>query len=153
MNGCSRPVGAEPIWMTGNFGRRQTVGVRGIQCESNLMTEHTVIETSPEVLHGTPVFAGTRVPVKSLFDYLKGGDTLADFLDDFPTVSREQAVRTLELAREDLIDAAIAGRVAAEEAQNPASGLMRFAPFQKWVGRVRATASSCALQNRNLKSS
>ena len=118
-NGCLRPVGAEPIWMTGNFGRRQTVGVRGIQCESNLMTEHTVIETSPEVLHGTPVFAGTRVPVKSLFDYLKGGDTLADFLDDFPTVSREQAVRTLELAREDLIDAAITGRVAAKEAQNP----------------------------------
>ena len=51
------------------------------------MTEHTVIETSPEVLHGTPVFAGTRVPVKSLFDYLKGGDTLADFLDDFPLPS------------------------------------------------------------------
>jgi uncharacterized protein (DUF433 family) len=73
------------------------------------MTEHKVIEASPEVMHGTPVFTGTRVPVATLFDYLKGGDTLADFLDDFPTVTREQAVKTLELAREDLIDAAIAG--------------------------------------------
>ena len=82
------------------------------------MTEHRVIEVSPEVLHGTPVFAGTRVPVKSLFDYLKGGDTLADFLDDFPTVSREQAVKALELAGEDLVDAAVAGRVAAKEAQS-----------------------------------
>ena len=62
------------------------------------MTERNVIETSADVLHGTPVFAGTRVPVKTLFDYLKGGDTLADFLDDFPTVSRKQALEVLELA-------------------------------------------------------
>ncbi len=80
------------------------------------MTKRTVIETSAEVMHGTPVFAGTRVPLKTLFDYLKSGDTLADFLDDFPTVSREQKV--LELAEEDLIDAAVAGRVAAKEAQS-----------------------------------
>ncbi len=82
------------------------------------MTERTVIETSAEVMHGTPVFAGTRVPLKTLFDYLKSGDTLADFLDDFPTVSREQAVKVLELAEEDLSDAAVAGRVAAKEAQS-----------------------------------
>jgi uncharacterized protein (DUF433 family) len=82
------------------------------------MTERTVIETSAEVMHGTPVFAGTRVRLKTLFDYLKSGDTLADFLDDFPTVSREQAVKVLELAEEDLIDAAVAGRVAAKEAQS-----------------------------------
>ena len=69
-------------------------------------------------MHGTPVFAGTRVPLKTLFDYLKSGDTLADFLDDFPTVSREQAVKVLELAEKDLIDAAVAGRVAAKEAQS-----------------------------------
>src|SRR5258708_37885941 len=83
---------------------------------STAMTKRTVIETSAEVMHGTPVFAGTRVPLKTLFDYLKSGDTLADFLDDFPTVSREQKV--LELAEEDLIDAAVAGRVAAKEAQS-----------------------------------
>ncbi len=79
--------------------------------------ERSIIEVSLDVLHGTPVFAGTRVPVKTLFDYLKGGDALADFLDDFPTVSREQAVKALELAGEDLVDAAVTGRVAAKEAQ------------------------------------
>jgi uncharacterized protein (DUF433 family) len=82
------------------------------------MAENGIIEISPEVMHGTPVFAGTRVPVKTLFDYLKGGDTLAEFLDDFPTVSQEQAVKALELAGEDLIDATVAGRVAAKEAQS-----------------------------------
>jgi uncharacterized protein (DUF433 family) len=79
------------------------------------MAGHCVIEISAEVMHGTAVFAGTRVPVKTLFDYLKGGDRLAEFLDDFPTVSQEQAVKVLELAGEDLIDAAVAGRVAAKE--------------------------------------
>ena len=75
------------------------------------------IETSDEVMHGTPVFAGTRVPLKNLFDYLKGGETLIDFLDDFPTVTREHAVKVLELAGADLIDAIVAGRIAATEAQ------------------------------------
>jgi uncharacterized protein (DUF433 family) len=84
----------------------------------NAMAEHSVIDISPEILHGTPVFAGTRVPVKALFDYLKGGETLAEFLDDFPTVSKEQAVKALELAGEDLIDAAVAGRISAKEAQS-----------------------------------
>jgi uncharacterized protein (DUF433 family) len=64
-----------------------------------------------------PVFAGNRVPVKTLFDYLKGGDTLDEFLDDFPTVSHAQAVKALELAGGDLIDAAVARRVASKKAQ------------------------------------
>jgi uncharacterized protein (DUF433 family) len=59
------------------------------------MEECRLIEISPEIMHGIPVFAGTRVPVKTLFDYLKGGDTLAEFLDDFPTVAREQAIEVL----------------------------------------------------------
>jgi uncharacterized protein (DUF433 family) len=83
------------------------------------MANKSAIEISPEVLHGTPVFAGTRVPVKTLFDYFKGGDTLAEFLDDFPTVSREQAVKVLDLAGEDLIDAVVAGRILAKETENP----------------------------------
>jgi uncharacterized protein (DUF433 family) len=62
----------------------------------------SVIRTDPEVLGGTPVFAGTRVPVRALLDYLKGGHPLDDFLDDFPTVSREQAISAIEEAR-DLI--------------------------------------------------
>jgi uncharacterized protein (DUF433 family) len=81
------------------------------------MDAHSLIEASPEIMSGTPVFAGTRVPVKTFFDYLKGGDTLDEFLDDFPTVTREQAVAVLELAGEDLIDATVTGRVAAKETQ------------------------------------
>ena len=53
-----------------------------------------------EILGGTPVFVGTRVPVKILFDYLEAGDSLDVFLDEFPSVTRERAVATLELARE-----------------------------------------------------
>ena len=51
---------------------------------------------------GTPIFIGTRVPLKNLFDYLAGGHSLGEFLDDFPGVSREQAIRTLDMAREVL---------------------------------------------------
>ncbi len=55
-----------------------------------------VVHSDPEILGGTPVFVGTRVPVKALLDYLEGGHRLEDFLDDFPTVTREQAVAALE---------------------------------------------------------
>jgi uncharacterized protein (DUF433 family) len=64
------------------------------------MTEMSqTIHSDPEILGGTPVFVGTRVPVKSLFDYLEGGDTLDEFLRQFPSVSREQAIAVLDLAR------------------------------------------------------
>ncbi len=56
------------------------------------------IEVNPNKLSGTPVFAGTRVPIKNLFDYLEGGESLEDFLEGFPPVSREQAVAVLEMA-------------------------------------------------------
>ena len=59
-----------------------------------------VVHRDPEILGGTPVFVGTRVPAKILFDYLEAGDSLDVFLDEFPSVSREQAVAALELARE-----------------------------------------------------
>jgi uncharacterized protein (DUF433 family) len=55
-----------------------------------------VVHSDPAILGGTPVFVGTRVPVKALLDYLEGGHRLEDFLDDFPTVTREQAVAALE---------------------------------------------------------
>ncbi|MGA9978356.1 MAG: DUF433 domain-containing protein [Candidatus Sulfotelmatobacter sp.] len=60
---------------------------------------NNVITRDPEVLGGTPVFRGTRVPFQALLDYLEGGQTLDDFLDDFPTVSREAAVHVLEHAK------------------------------------------------------
>ena len=60
------------------------------------------IQRSEQILGGAPVFAGTRVPVQALIDYLEAGDRLDDFLADYPTVTREQAVAVLELAREAL---------------------------------------------------
>ncbi|MBP9109016.1 MAG: DUF433 domain-containing protein [Pyrinomonadaceae bacterium] len=62
------------------------------------------IEVNPEKLSGVPVFAGTRVPIQNLFDYLEGGDTLEDFLDGFPPVTREQAIDVLELAKKSLLE-------------------------------------------------
>lgn len=61
-----------------------------------------VVHRDPEILGGTPVFIGTRVPVKTLFDYLEAGDSLDVFLSEFPSVTREQAVSALEHAREAL---------------------------------------------------
>lgn len=58
-----------------------------------------VVQIDPEILGGTPVFRGTRVPVKNLLDYLAAGDTLDQFLDDFPTVERPQAVAASSLPR------------------------------------------------------
>jgi uncharacterized protein (DUF433 family) len=64
------------------------------------MHQPSVIQTDPDVLGGAPVFAGTRVPLRALIDYLEAGDSLNDFLDDFPSVTREQAVTALEQAAE-----------------------------------------------------
>lgn len=58
----------------------------------------SLIVSDPEILDGTPVFAGTRVPVKNLTDYLEAGDSIDDFLEDFPTVSRAQVIEFLEEA-------------------------------------------------------
>jgi uncharacterized protein (DUF433 family) len=60
---------------------------------------HDIIMKDPDVLGGTPVFRGTRVPFQAFLDYLEGGQTLDDFLDDFPTVTREAAVLALEHAK------------------------------------------------------
>ena len=65
-----------------------------------------VVHSDPEILGGTPVFAGTRVPAKTLFDYLEGGETIDRFLDQFPSVSRAQAVAALDLARSSVIASA-----------------------------------------------
>ena len=62
-----------------------------------------VIVKDPDILGGTPVFRGTRVPFQALLDYLEGGQTLAEFLDDFPTVTREAAIAALEAAMSLLV--------------------------------------------------
>jgi len=65
-----------------------------------------VISCSPDVMAGTPVFAGTRVPVQTLLDYLEAGDSIDEFLSGFPSVSREQVIEFLEQAKDRLVAAA-----------------------------------------------
>ena len=65
-----------------------------------------VVHSHPGILSGTPVFVGTRVPAQSLFDYLEGGETLDEFLRQFPSVSREQALAALEQAKESVLTSA-----------------------------------------------
>lgn len=66
------------------------------------MSKH-LITSSPDVMGGTPVFAGTRVPVQTLLDYLKAGESINDFLEGFPTVRREQVIAFLEEAEEQIV--------------------------------------------------
>ena len=70
------------------------------------MNPRFVVSVDPEILGGTPVFAGTRVPARTLLAYLEAGDTLDTFLEDFPTLSRQQAVAFLEDAGERVLAAA-----------------------------------------------
>ncbi len=72
------------------------------------MRDHEVIHSDPEILGGTPVFVSTRVPVQALLDYLEGGHPLAEFLDDFPTVTEAQAIAALEQAKHLLVSRATA---------------------------------------------
>jgi len=65
-----------------------------------------LVHSDPEIMSGTPVFVGTRVPVRALFDYIEGGETLDEFLEDFPGVARKQALATLELAHDALVTSA-----------------------------------------------
>lgn len=65
----------------------------------------SVISTKPDTVSGTPCFVGTRVPIKSLFDYLEAGDDLSEFLDQFPSVTREAAIQLLEDSRHALMAA------------------------------------------------
>jgi len=65
--------------------------------------DEAIIVIDPEVMNGTPCFRGTRVPFRNLIDYLEGGHTLGEFLGQFPTVTREMAVRSLEQAKDSLL--------------------------------------------------
>ncbi|MEO5952506.1 MAG: DUF433 domain-containing protein [Chloroflexia bacterium] len=67
------------------------------------MSEDELIVRDPQIISGTPVFAGTRVPIHNLFDYIEGDETLEEFLDDFPSVKREQAIAVLELYKKLLL--------------------------------------------------
>ncbi len=64
--------------------------------------KYGVINIDPETMGGTPVFTGTRVPIQTFFDYLEGGDDLNEFLEDYPTVSKEAAIQVLQMAKKSL---------------------------------------------------
>jgi len=74
------------------------------------MEANLVVHSDPAILGGAPVFVGTRVPVQALIDYLEGGHPLSEFLEDFPSVKKEQAIAVLEQAREILVSSAPAAR-------------------------------------------
>jgi len=105
-------------------------------------TTPSAVHIDPDILGGTPVFVGTRVPVQTLFDYIGAGDPLAEFLDDFPTVSREQAVAALEEARDALV--ARVHQYAREAGRDPAAlpleGRIRLAGQEPdgWTKQVEA---------------
>jgi uncharacterized protein (DUF433 family) len=67
--------------------------------------ETRVISRDPHIMGGTPVFAGTRVPIQTLLDYLEAGDSIDEFLDGFPSVTRDQVIKFLERAKESLVAA------------------------------------------------
>ena len=70
------------------------------------MSRDEIISSNPEILGGEPVFLGTRVPIKSLFDHLEAGDSIEDFLEGFPSVRRDQVVALLELSQERVLEPA-----------------------------------------------
>ena len=71
--------------------------------QGELMDIRDVVEVDPEKMSGVPVFTGTRVPIGHLFEYIESGETLDEFLDQFPTVTRNQALAALKLSKESLL--------------------------------------------------
>jgi len=67
----------------------------------------SVVKIDPEIMSGTPCFAGTRVPIQNLIDYLEGGDSIDEFLEDFPSVRRDQIISFLEEAKESVLARAV----------------------------------------------
>jgi uncharacterized protein (DUF433 family) len=77
--------------------------LRIISVSVNLYSMSSVVKIDPEIMSGAPCFAGTRVPIQNLIDYLEGGDSIEDFLEGFPSVSREQVIAFLEEAKECML--------------------------------------------------
>ena len=103
------PLSLGYLLLLASLGRPKTCYRTGLSFETSYQVEvftmkrEQIITCDPEVLGGTPVFAGTRVPIQTLVDYLKGGECLEDFLDGYPSVSRAQAETFLEIALESTL--------------------------------------------------
>jgi uncharacterized protein (DUF433 family) len=91
--------------MTATLKRKSKSVLRRMGRCGILTIVSSAISQDPEILGGEPVFAGTRVPVKSLFDHLEAGDSIEEFLEGFPSVKREQVIALLEEAREHALSA------------------------------------------------
>jgi uncharacterized protein (DUF433 family) len=99
------------VWLRRRFGIRVSVNPGWERCFlarlHSLLRDNkemgNAITIDPEIMHGIPVFCGTRVPVETLFEYLAGGETLEDFLQGFPTVPRDLAVAALDAAKQLLL--------------------------------------------------
>lgn len=118
-----------------------------------MIATQQVVHSDPEIVSGTPVFVGTRVPVRSLIDDLAAGDSLDVFLDPFPSVSGEQAVAALEIAQEALLPAAYANARPGSMSRWPAtlgscSRGTTFAPYGRCGGTAPEMANSCVGQRR-----
>ena len=102
---CARvaPAAENNVSHTRKARKRDLKYTEGSYGRSIMSAAKPVVTRSPEILGGTPVFRGPRVPAKTLIDYLEAGDSLEVFLQDFPTVSREQAVAALQIAKEALL--------------------------------------------------
>lgn len=74
-------------------------------CSMKLKSSNKIISRNKDILGGTPVFKGTRVPVKALWDYLKAGDTVEDFLEGYPSVNRNQVIALIERAQKQMVNA------------------------------------------------
>ena len=89
------------------FHERKTIGEQSNQVYSLTMkTEHLkgIVHSDPEILGGTPVFVGTRVPLQNLIDSLEGGESIEDFLDGFPSVKREQVLAVIEAGKVAILE-------------------------------------------------
>src|SRR2546430_13266510 len=86
----------------------------------------SVVKIDPEIMSGAPCFAGTRVPIQNLIDYLEGGDSIEDFLEGFPSVSREQVIAFLEEAKECLLAAATRSEEHTSELQSQSNLVCRL---------------------------
>ncbi len=99
------PPRASPFGLSPGYalyqGKARLPDVAG---EGSLTGMRPPISTAPDILGGTPVFAGTRVPIQTLLDYLEAGESIDDFLDGFPSVSRDQVIAFLEMAKDRLIE-------------------------------------------------
>ena len=94
-----RPDRARSVGLL-SLGLKAGMALESTKREADMPSTAAVIHSDPDILGGTPVFVGTRVPFRNLIDYLERNHSLDEFLDSFPTVSREQAVAALEAAHE-----------------------------------------------------